>query len=231
MNNDELILINRFGQGLVSFSDMIKYFTNCEVLQKRNYLKELANLIIQNKVNDSDIDLAILLSNLKPSYTPCVIIKKGIKWVNLEAIINLPDYELIKSYSLFLGLFMVGYKRRMKNENDNSFKWWYQDLSDNNYIDRINALSIVDVNVKKIFNNNIEIGIILTAVPSIPLNFVEKDMLEQKIELYVLNNNLLCCNDGGYTIFKQKNTDMASIVVIGDINSIIEDSNFKISIY
>lgn len=94
-------------------------------------------MIIQSKPQVKDIELAIEDSGLKPTYTPCVLLKKGIAKHNLQKIVNLPEEEYMKSFVLLLSLFKAGYKRRFNIEKDNPDKWWYWDLSDSRNVEMI----------------------------------------------------------------------------------------------
>ena len=100
-------------------------------------IREIGNLIFQSKSNIDDIDKAISNSKLKPTFTPCVIIMKGLNHGNFEKIINLPENELVKAFKLFIYLFKEGYLRRYLEEKDNSNKWWYWDLSNHANLKKI----------------------------------------------------------------------------------------------
>lgn len=124
------ILINQYGQELINSEPLILIFDSLEVVAKRSFLNHIHFLIQQSKPKESDIDFAILASGLKPAYTPCVLLKKGVADYNLKKIIMLPDNELYKVFILFLNLFKIAYKRRFEVEKNNASKWWYWDLSD-----------------------------------------------------------------------------------------------------
>lgn len=79
---------------------------------------------------EEDIDPAITNSSLKLTFTPCVLLRKGIKEHNLLRLVDLPENELRKSFILLLNLFKIAYKRRFTAEMNNPNKWWYWDLSD-----------------------------------------------------------------------------------------------------
>jgi len=134
---EDAILINRFGQNLIGIEHMIKLFSSFNVEMKRDFLREINSLIMQSKPILNDIEPAILSSGLKPTYTPCILLRKGITRHNLEKLVLLPENELSKVYVLLLSLFIIAYKRRYSIEKNNPNKWWYWDLSDNNNINNI----------------------------------------------------------------------------------------------
>lgn len=122
------ILINKFGQGIVSIDTLINLLNEEE--NKREFLEEIVHLIMQSKPSSDDIELAIKESKLRPTYTPCILLRKGIETYKLKNIINLPDNELEKSLILLMALFKIAYTRRFNEEKNDPYKWWYWDLSD-----------------------------------------------------------------------------------------------------
>lgn len=134
---EEAINLNKYGQDILHIKYLLKSFSELKTSEKRNYLTEVLSLIHQSKPKEEDIELSIISSGLKPTYTPCVLLKKGFGSHNLNKIINLPDNELNKSLILFLNLFKIVYKRRFLIEKDNPDKWWYWDLSEENNINKI----------------------------------------------------------------------------------------------
>lgn len=137
MNVSYEILVDKFGQSLIDASELLTEFDACDLVCKRRTLNDILYLVLQSKVADSDIDMAIKNSRLKPSFTPCVMLKKGTALHNLERMAGLPEAELGKVYILLLHLFKIGYQRRFEDEKNNVSKWWYWDLSDKNNIDKI----------------------------------------------------------------------------------------------
>ena len=137
MKIEQEILINQFGQKIVDMKQLMSLFEGFDNSNKRVFLNDMLYLIMQSKPKDKDIEPAIVASNLKPTYTPCVLLRKGVANHNLQKIIELPDNELDKGFILLLNLFQMAYKRRFEQEKNNPEKWWYWDLSDN---EKINAI-------------------------------------------------------------------------------------------
>ncbi|MCE7060690.1 DUF5958 family protein [Dyadobacter sp. CY343] len=131
------VALNKYGQDILNIEDLLKPFSEWDILERKNYLKEVVALILQSKPKEQDIEPAIINSNLKATYTPCVLLKKGIANHNLEKLINLPENELTKALVLLLSLFRIAYKRRFAVEKENSDKWWYWDLSDEANVSKI----------------------------------------------------------------------------------------------
>jgi hypothetical protein len=134
---EEEILINKYGQGLLSNEILLNKFSAFDLDNKNKFLNKIIYLIMQSKAKDEDINPAIAESNLKSTYTPCVLLSKGVANSNLLRIISLPENELNKAFILLLSLFKIAYQRRFKEEKDNPNKWWYWDLSDEKNIQKI----------------------------------------------------------------------------------------------
>lgn len=137
MTTQDEILINQFGQNLIFADDIKNKFESQTTVQKKIFLNEIINLINQSKPNNEDIEIAIVESKLKQTYTPCVLIKKGIENYNLKKLVDLPENELNKSLILLLSLFKIAYQRRFQIEKDNPNKWWYWDLSNEELLNKI----------------------------------------------------------------------------------------------
>lgn len=228
MNVDKLIQINRFGQDLLSINDLLRDFQSYGLDAKRDFLKDVSSLLLQSKIAENDIDLAIQLGNLKPTFTPCIKIRKGVSLNILNEIIGLPEDELTKSLILFLSLFKISYNRLREKEKDNPNKWWYQDLSSDEKVNRIKQLSEIKMIIQKLHNSaGQETGSILSAVITFPLNLFEKNILERQLELYAFNN---LYQGSGLNIYTNINTDTASLIIIKDINNLAYTKR-NISIY
>jgi hypothetical protein len=131
MKTEQEILINQYGQGLAEIERLISLFEDFDNDNKRIFLNEfLYWFVIQSKPKEEDIGLAITTSKLKQTYTPCVLLRKGVAPHNLQKILELPDNELKKVFILLLNLFKIAYNRRFEQEKNNPNKWWYCDLSD-----------------------------------------------------------------------------------------------------
>lgn len=135
----EVILVNKFGQDLIRVNELLKLYSHFDLNSKRSFLQEINSLILQSKPKKEDIEPAILESGLKSTFTPCVLLKKGVANHNLVKLVNLPKNELTKAFVLLLSLFRIAYKRRFLVEKDNPDKWWYWDLPK-------------DENIKKVLN-------------------------------------------------------------------------------
>ena len=133
----EELLLDRYAQGLAQREIIVELFNSFSISNKKNYLEELIHLIKQSKPQNDDIVTSIKDSNLKGTYTPCVMLKKGIESHLLRRMIDLPQSEYEKVLILFLSIFKVAYLRRFEAEKNDPNKWWYWDLSDKNNVEAI----------------------------------------------------------------------------------------------
>jgi len=137
MKREYEILINKYGQELINIEQLLNLYESFDLTSKKLFLNEMLFLILQSKPIEGDIEPAIINSSLKSTYTPCVLLKKGVANHNLEKLINLPENELTKVFVLLLNLFKIAYNRRFVIEKDKPDKWWYWDLSDEININKI----------------------------------------------------------------------------------------------
>jgi hypothetical protein len=128
MTLKEEILLNQYGQRIIALNDILSEFENKTLKEKRSFLEYLYSMICQSKIQEEDIEKIIQDSGLKSTYTPCILLKKGIKKHHFYKIINLPENELTKACILLLSAFRIPYERRFEIEKGN-YKWWYWDLS------------------------------------------------------------------------------------------------------
>jgi hypothetical protein len=137
MKIEDEILVNKYGQELIEIKLLIDVFGLLDWPQKKLFLNDILYLIMQSKPNEGDIEIAIEKSGLKSTYTPCVLLRKGVANHHLIKIVELPETELNKAFVLLLNLFKLAYRRRLDIEKDDPHKWWYWDLSDSKKIEMI----------------------------------------------------------------------------------------------
>lgn len=140
MKLEHEIMLNKYGQGIIAADFLINLFIDMNTTDQKIFLSDFLFVIMQSKPLNEDIEETIEKSGLKPTFTPCTMLKKGIDINNLKKIILLPDNERLKSFRLFLELYKIAYQRRFKTEKNHPNKWWYWDLSSPETEDRIYGL-------------------------------------------------------------------------------------------
>lgn len=132
------IIVNQYAQGVVPLEQLLSFFTILKPDDQKKVIDGVLQLLLQSKPLDEDIVSSIENSGLKPTYTPCVLLSKGMNRVNLYKIANLPSNEWKKVLQLFLNIFKIAYLRKFQQEKESrKDKWWYWDLSNERSIERI----------------------------------------------------------------------------------------------
>jgi Family of unknown function (DUF5958) len=143
MKIEDQILLNKFGQGLLSADDVIAIFDSIDIEDKKAFFSDLIDLIIQSKATDEDVEPAIRFSGLKHTFTPCILLLRGgTTSHNLAKIADLPLNEAKKSFVLLVHLFRLAYQRRFHHEKNDPNKWWYWDMSDDEVVEKITRLPV-----------------------------------------------------------------------------------------
>lgn len=139
------ILVNQYGQDLFFKEDILNLFESFDINDKQTFFINILDLIMQSKPQETDVQFAIDMSCLKPTHTPCVLLRKiGINH-NLKKLIELPENEWKKSLTLLLSLFKIAYRRRFEEEANDPNKWWYWNLSDDSIIRAIKNMESKDL--------------------------------------------------------------------------------------
>lgn len=227
-NIDNDIIINQFGQNLSSITEVVNYYNSLDEYNKEDFINKLLFFIIQLKPNDEIINDAIKFGGLKETFTPSVLIKKGINYNNLNRIKNLPVNEFQKSLSLLLSLFYISYQKEFSKENYSPNKWWFNDLSNKEDVLKIKSLSNFRVELKRLFNDqNIETGCIMNAILPISISLYEKNLIEKRLELHAFN---IIYPKSGLNIYKSIYNDTVSLVIIKGINE-LSSIHMELAIY
>ncbi|MGV3604456.1 MAG: DUF5958 family protein [Dyadobacter fermentans] len=134
MTLEEQITVNQFAQSVRTSDDLLNRFSKFTADDKKTFLIELSFLIMQSKPIDEDVESAIDESRLKPTFTPCILLRTHRLVIGIPKVITLPQDELSKAYLLLLHLFKRAYLRRYEVEKGPNGKWWYADLSDPEFV-------------------------------------------------------------------------------------------------
>jgi hypothetical protein len=111
--NDSEMMINRLAQGLVPTDQGILWFSALPLDERLKALTAVRLCCDQSLPQSSDIDAAIALAGLRPTFTPCVMLKKATEPRSaLWPITRLPEDEHLKVFKLLLALFTIADKRR-----------------------------------------------------------------------------------------------------------------------
>ena len=114
--NDNELLLNKIAQGFVRVEDGIDWFNASDLDTKRNILQSLSVFLIQSHPTSDEVEKGIARSELKRTYTPCVLMVEKPFNEAVAKIRNLPENEWRIAFVLWLSIFSIADKRRRETE-------------------------------------------------------------------------------------------------------------------
>ncbi len=136
----ELVLLNQYVQGVVLKKEIYNWFSSLVERDKQSVVKSIWVLATQAQVIESDIPIATLAADLKPTHTPVVMISKGdVSLYNRGyRLSELKGTILNQAFLLVLECFALAERRRKEKEGTSECNhWWHKDLSDERVIKEI----------------------------------------------------------------------------------------------
>jgi hypothetical protein len=124
--SSEAKMLNRVAQGRLPFSEAVQWFDALPQEDQQPWLKTLALMCHQAHPQPQEIDPAITLGGLKPTFTPCVMLKTAAQPGHvLGRVANLPTEERQKAFRLLFALYCIADTRRRENQcrNGCSHEW------------------------------------------------------------------------------------------------------------
>lgn len=107
--------------------EALNWFQSLEAEEGKEVLQLLIYFFINARVQPSDIDPAVALAKLKPTFTPVVLLKAGPIKLQAAKAANLIKSEAPKTFILFLSLFRISDQRRRLTECINGCNhWWHK---------------------------------------------------------------------------------------------------------
>ncbi|XXX73574.1 DUF5958 family protein [Sorangium sp. So ce134] len=118
--------LNRLAQGLITEEEGRLWFGGLVEGEQRDVLGKLWFFAAQAGAREGDVDNAIARAQLKPSFTPCVLLKTGRLKIQAAKVLGLPLAEYEKSFRLLSALFQIADERRRREEcKDGCSHWWH----------------------------------------------------------------------------------------------------------
>ena len=116
MRPNELQL-NRIAQGLLAEDVGLRWFEGLSAEERIAVLRDLVHITAQSHPNGEEVPLAIAKSGLKPTFTPCVMLRTAEQPGRaLSRIASLSAPEHTKSFRLLLALFSIADTRRRETQ-------------------------------------------------------------------------------------------------------------------
>ncbi|WP_437968476.1 DUF5958 family protein [Sorangium sp. So ce260] len=94
------VLLNQLAQGLVAAEEGRRWFSRLAEGEQRDVLGTRWFFAAQAGARESDVDVAIARAQLKPSFTPCVLLRNGRLKIQAAKVLGLPLAEREKSFKL-----------------------------------------------------------------------------------------------------------------------------------
>ena len=119
-------MLNRVAQGRLPFSDAVQWFDALPQENQQPWLRTIALMCHQAHPHPQEIDAAITLAELKPTFTPSVMLHAAAQPEHvLERVANLPTDERQKAFRLLFALYCIADKRRRETQcrNGCSHEW------------------------------------------------------------------------------------------------------------
>ena len=136
---DEEIILNQFSQGLFTLEEMNHWFAMYDLLDKRDIVQHLLNMVIQAHPTYDDIEGSAILLKKVTSASAVKLLnrKKPFSKFGYE-ICDLPEKELLIGFDILLLTLVKADTRRKEQEDPKECNhWWHKDLSDENYLRKL----------------------------------------------------------------------------------------------
>ena len=110
-------MLNRVAQGRLPFADAVRWFDSLPESEQPGWLSTIGFMCHQAHPRPDEIDPAIALAQLKPTTTPCVMIRTAQQPEHaLDRIAALPADGRQKAFRLMFGLYCIADTRRRKTD-------------------------------------------------------------------------------------------------------------------
>jgi hypothetical protein len=119
-------MLNRVAQGRLPFADAVRWFEALAETEQPGWLRAIALMCHQSHPLPEEIDPAITLGDLKPTFTPCVMVRTAVRPEHaLDRIADLPTDERQKAFRLMFALYCIADTRRRQTQCKNgcSHEW------------------------------------------------------------------------------------------------------------
>lgn len=110
-------MLNRVAQGRLPFSEAVRWFESLPNAEQSGWLRTIAFMCHQAHPHRDEVVRAILLSGLKHTFTPCVMIATAARPEDaLDLVAELPADERPKAFRMMFALYCVADTRRRQTQ-------------------------------------------------------------------------------------------------------------------
>src|SRR4051812_26273131 len=100
-------------EGLLPWDSGVSWFIELPSSDKKSVLRDLGFIANQAHSRADEVDAAIAMAGLKPTFTPCVLVYKASSPEKaFHKIVSLPEAEWEKSFRLLVALLSIADARR-----------------------------------------------------------------------------------------------------------------------
>jgi hypothetical protein len=126
LNLTEQRHLNEIGRSILVEAG-VNWFRSLDDKTKTAVLIDLVMFALQAGARPSDAEPAIARSGLKPTFTPCVLLKRSPLSSSLAKIRQLPPNEQEKSFRLLVALYRIADDRRRSTRCAGGCShWWHE---------------------------------------------------------------------------------------------------------
>ena len=139
LNIDEEIFLNQFSQGLVSLEKMNSWFEKYDIINRKDIIHNLLNMMIQSHPTYEEIESAAKSIKKVTSSAATKLLNRNKPFNKFGyELCDLPEKELLNCFDIMLLTFSISDNRRKSQEDPNNCNhWWHKDLSDERYLEQL----------------------------------------------------------------------------------------------
>lgn len=136
---EEEIFLNQFSQNLHSLDEMNRWFESYDLLNKRDIISNLLNMVIQAHPCYDDIAISATQIKKDKSTSAIMLLNRNKPFGKYGYLIcDLPEKELINGFDILLLTLSKADNKRKQLENSNECcHWWHKDLSNQDYLETL----------------------------------------------------------------------------------------------
>lgn len=110
--------LNQIAQGLIPWDEGLAWFKQLSCLEKSGVLRELACIARQAHPKADDVEPAMRMAGLRPTFTPCALVRAATLAPEraFQRVIALPENEWEKAFGLLLALLTIANSRMTSSE-------------------------------------------------------------------------------------------------------------------
>lgn len=109
-------MVNRFAQGLLTEVDLLAWYDELDVAEKRDLFMALRTAVHESHPLPIEVEEGLDRAGLRRTFTPCVLLQRFSFKVALAKILRLPENEWRKSLLALIHVFAVADARRRSTE-------------------------------------------------------------------------------------------------------------------